>query len=144
MRISVSQPIIDAPAALRAVQAAVEHTQSLGVCVNIAIVDRGGLLVAFARMAGAALHSMDIATDKAYTAASFGLPTGKWSEVLAADSPGVRQGLPQRPRFVGFGGGVPIVEDGERIGGIGVSGGSEAQDEEIAMAGLRVLGIHID
>ena len=46
-----------------------------------------------------------------------------------------------RPRFVAFGGGLPIVEGGMRIGAIGVSGGSEAQDEAIAVAGLQALGL---
>lgn len=135
------QPVIDAPAALRAVQAAVQHAAGLGVRANVAVVDAGGLSVAFARMAGAPLHSMDIATDKAYTAASFGLATGDWSQALASHSEAVRQGLVLRPRFVAFGGGLPIVAAGARLGGIGVSGGSEAQDEAIARAGLRALGL---
>lgn len=133
------QPVIDAPAALRAVQAAVQHASGLGLRINVAVVDAGGLTVAFARMAGAPLHSMDIATDKAYTAASFGLPTGDWTEALATHSEAVRQGLVLRPRFVAFGGGLPITAEGARLGGIGVSGASEAQDEDIARAGLRAL-----
>lgn len=139
--LSAAQPVIDAPAALRAVQAAVHHATVLGVRVNVSVVDAAGVPVAFARQAGAPLHSVDIAIDKAYTAASFGLPTAAWHEVLAAHSPAVREGLVQRPRFVAFGGGLPIVEGGSRIGGIGVSGGSEAQDEAIARAGLESLGL---
>ena len=83
---------------------------------------------------------IDIAIDKAYTAASFGLPTGAWHAALASHSDAVRQGLVLRPRFVAFGGGLPIVEDGALIGGIGVSGGSEAQDEQCANAGLDAAG----
>lgn len=135
------QPLIDAPAALRAAQAAVQHATQLGVRINVAVVDACGLTVAFARMAGAPLHSMDIATDKAYTAASFGLPTGQWHEALAAHSEAVRQGLVLRPRFVAFGGGLPITAAQQCLGGIGVSGGSEAQDEAIARAGLGALGL---
>lgn len=137
--LSVAQPVIDAPAALRAVEAAVRHAATLGVRVNVAVVDAAGVLVAFARMAGAPLHSVDIATDKAFTAASFGLPTSAWQAELATHSEAVRQGLPLRPRFVAFGGGLPIVEGSMRIGGIGVSGGSEAQDEAVAQAGLLAL-----
>jgi uncharacterized protein GlcG (DUF336 family) len=92
-------------------------------------------------MNGAPLHSMDIALDKAYTASSFGLPTSQWTEALKHHSAAVGQGLIARPRFVAFGGGLPIVHQGERIGGIGVSGGSEQQDEEIAQAGLAVLNL---
>ncbi|MFG5778376.1 heme-binding protein [Comamonas sp. J-3] len=138
---SAAQRVIDAPAALRAVQAAIWHATQLQVRVNVSVVDAAGLPAAFARMAGAPLHSVEIAIDKAYTAASFGLATGDWQAALQSHSPAVRTGLLQRPRFVAFGGGLPIVEQGECIGGIGVSGGSEAQDSEIALAGLQELGL---
>ena len=137
----VSQPVIRTEAALRAVGAAVAKAVELGVRVNVAVVDAAGVPAAFVRMTGAPLHSMDIATDKAYTAVSFGLPTGQWHEALARHSPAVREGLVLRPRFVGFGGGRPIVVEGARIGGIGVSGGSEQQDEIIAETGLQALGL---
>ncbi|QIL72063.1 heme-binding protein [Diaphorobacter sp. HDW4B] len=140
---SVTQRTIDAPAALRAVQAAIRHATQIGVRVNVSVVDAAGVPAAFARMAGAPLHSIDIAIDKAYTAASFGLPTGEWQAALQSHSEAVRAGLVLRPRFVAFGGGLPIVESGERIGGIGVSGGSEAQDTDIAHAGLRELGLSV-
>lgn len=139
--LSTAQPVIEAQAALCAADAAVRHAQSLGVRINVAVVDPSGVLAAFARMPGAPLHSVDIAIDKAYTSASFGLPTGAWKAELASHSEAVREGLVLRPRFVAFGGGLPILEAGIRIGGIGVSGGSEAQDEAIARAGLQALGI---
>jgi uncharacterized protein GlcG (DUF336 family) len=53
----------------------------------------------------------------------------------------VREGLVLRPRFVAFGGGLPIFEAGRLIGAIGVSGGSEQQDEVLAQAGLAALGL---
>ncbi|WP_241338578.1 GlcG/HbpS family heme-binding protein [Burkholderia cenocepacia] len=137
---SVVTRTIDWLAALSAAQAAVAPAERLGVRVNVAVVDAAGLLAAFVRMPGAPLHSIDIAIDKAYTAASFGLPTGAWHDALAAHSAAVRQGLVLRPRFVAFGGGLPIIDDGARIGGIGVSGGSEAQDESCARAGLDAAG----
>lgn len=139
--VSREQRVIDAAAALRAVAAAVQAATALGVQVNVAVVDTAGVLAAFVRMTGAPLHSADIAIDKAYTATSFGLPTSQWHAVLQQHSPAVREGLVLRPRFVAFGGGLPIVERGVRIGAIGVSGGSEAQDEAIAVAGLQALGL---
>jgi uncharacterized protein GlcG (DUF336 family) len=92
-------------------------------------------------MPGAFLHSIDIAIDKAYTAASFGLPTSRWHAALQQHSDAVREGIVRRPRFVAFGGGLAIVDQGQRIGAIGVSGASEAQDEAIAQAGLNALGL---
>lgn len=141
MHRSVPTKVIAWPAAQAAAAAAVQAAEALGARVNVALVDGSGVLAGFLRMPGAPLHSVEIAIDKAYTAASFGLPTSRWSEVLQSHSAAVREGLPLRPRFVGFGGGLTIVEDGIRIGAIGVSGGSEEQDEQIARAGLEALGL---
>lgn len=138
---SIATRVIDWPAAQAAAGAAARAAQALGVRVNIALVDAGGVLAGFLRMPGAPLHSVEIAMDKAYTAASFGLPTSRWTEVLQSHSPAVREGLVMRPRFVAFGGGVPIMENAQCIGAIGVSGGSEEQDEQIARAGLAELGL---
>lgn len=133
-------PGISWAAALAAVQAAVTEAAVSSIRVNAAVVDRSGHTIAFLRMPGAYLHSADLAVDKAYTAASFGFPTNGWPAVLES-SRGLALGMPTRPRLVVFGGGLPIIENGECLGGIGVSGGSEAQDEACARAGLRALGL---
>lgn len=125
-------------AAQVAVQAAVEKAKSLGIKINVAVVDSGGDLSAFLRMPGAFLHSIGIAIDKAYTSASFGFPTSEWQNVFA-ESPMLSIGIPQRPRTVVFGGGLPIELGEQRIGGIGVSGGSEQQDVACAEAGLHSI-----
>jgi uncharacterized protein GlcG (DUF336 family) len=138
---SVSMHSIDWRAAHEAVGASVQAAQDLGAHVNVAVVDASGLLAAFLRMPGAPLHSIDIAIDKAYTAASFGLATSQWHGALQQHSDAVREGIVLRARFVAFGGGLPILEHGLRIGGIGVSGGSEQQDEAIALAGLKAIGL---
>ena len=138
---SVAVRLVDWPAAHQAVEAAAKKAQGLGVRVNIAVVDAAGNLAAFLRVPGAPLHSIDIAIDKAFTAASFGLPTGRWSEALQNHSEAVRQGIVLRPRFIAFGGGLPIIEATHCIGGIGVSGGSEEEDEHCAEAGLQALGL---
>lgn len=139
--LSVAQRTMDWHAAHLAAGAAVQAAEALGVCINVAVVDACGVLASFLRMPGAPLHSVDIAIDKAYTAVSFGLATSQWSEVLQQHSSAVREGLVLRPRFVAFGGGLPVLENGQRIGGIGVSGGSEQQDEACARAGLAALGL---
>ena len=139
MKIAAPQPVVHWEAASAAVAAAARHAEEAGLSVNIAVVDAGGNLAAFLRMHGAFLQSIDIAIDKAYTAADFGLPTGMSSEGLKSHSEAVRAGLPMRPRMVCFGGGLPIEHEGQRIGGIGVSGGSESEDEACARAGLAAL-----
>lgn len=139
--ISVTHTLIDWEAAAIAVKAAVAEAASIGVKINVAVVDSSGVLAAFLRMPGAPLHSVDIAIDKAYTAVSFGLPTHLWFDALQAHSPAVREGIVRRPRFVAFGGGLLLMENGQVIGAIGVSGASEVQDQQCAQAGLRAIGL---
>jgi uncharacterized protein GlcG (DUF336 family) len=141
MKIAAAQDVVHWEAAAAAVAAAARWSEEAGIKVNVAVVDAGGNLAAFLRMPGAFLHSIDIAIDKAYTAAGFGLPTGAWSEALASHSPAVRSGIPLRPRMVCFGGGLPLRHEGRLIGGIGVSGGSELEDETCARAGLTAIGL---
>lgn len=137
----VTQPVIDCLAASDATRAAVAKAVQIGVRINVAVLDRSGLLVAFLRIPGAPLHSQDIAIDKAYTAVSFGLPTNLWNAELKNHSEGVQKGLVLRPRFTIFGGGLPILANSELIGGIGVSGATEDQDAQCAKAGLIAIGL---
>jgi uncharacterized protein GlcG (DUF336 family) len=138
MEFSISQRVITSEAANAAVNAAVAEARELGIQINVAVADSGGNLAAFLRMPGAFLHSIDIAIDKAYTAASFGFATSEWQGALPAGSL-LRESILQRSRLVAFGGGVPIEIDGVGIGAIGVSGGSEEQDEQCARAGIAAL-----
>jgi len=140
INVGVSQAVISSEATALALQATVAHADTLGIKINVAITDSSGVLAGFLRMPGAFLHSVEIAIDKAYTSASFGFPTSKWKNILADDEV-LRIGLAERPRLVIFGGGLPIVKDGQRLGGIGVSGGSAEQDEACAQAGLAAIGI---
>lgn len=135
---SVEQRSITAEAANAAVVAAVARAGELGIRINVAVTDASGVLAAFLRMPGAFLHSVDIAIDKAYTAASFGFPTADWPQILAGDE-GLRIGMPQRARLVTFGGGLPIRAGEQLIGGIGVSGGSAEQDTVCAQAAIDAL-----
>ncbi|KWW97606.1 ATP:cob(I)alamin adenosyltransferase [Carbonactinospora thermoautotrophica] len=118
--------------------AAVEHAATLDVPVCVAVADRAGNLVAFARMDGAPLLSAGLAQDKAYTVAAFGLPTHAWWDLIK-DTPSLLHGIVKTERLVIFGGGVPLVVDGELVGAVGVSGGSVEQDREIAEAGASAL-----
>jgi uncharacterized protein GlcG (DUF336 family) len=129
-------PNLTLGAAERLVDAALAAARVAAVPICVAVVDRAGLPLVFKRMPGAPLHSVDIALDKAYTAVSFGRPTGDWQNRLEKGSEMLRHGLMQRPRFVGFGGGLPVLHEGVRVGAIGISGGSEAQDIAFAESAL--------
>ncbi|MDR3483018.1 MAG: heme-binding protein [Burkholderiaceae bacterium] len=142
MEIQATTPGISWDAAGTAARAAVQYAQAHGWRINVAVVDRGGNMMAFLRMPGAFLHSIEIAIDKAYTAASFGFSTKDWMGAIGHDD-GMKFGFSAQPRLIVFGGGLPLRVEGEEewIGGIGVSGASEAQDEECARAGLAAIGL---
>ncbi|HZX28703.1 MAG TPA: heme-binding protein [Telluria sp.] len=140
MEARTATPGVSWEAASAAAAAAVRHAQANGWRINVAVVDRGGNLMAFLRMPGAFLHSIDIAIDKAYTAASFGFPTGDWMAAVGHDE-GMKLGFAGRPRLIVFGGGLPLRDGEDWIGGIGVSGASAEQDEACAAAGIAAIGL---
>ena len=120
--------------------AAEKQAMADGKPMVIAIVDREGTLKAFSRMDGAPLLSVEIAQNKAYTAAAFGLATHAWFDFIKGDEP-LRLGIVHTERLVTFGGGFPIVVDGEVIGAIGVSGGHYTDDMKVAQAALDSAGL---
>ena len=119
--------------------AAAAAAKEMGHPMVIAVVDESGVLKAFRRMDGAALLSVDIAQNKAYTAIAFGMPTHAWHDFIKDDAP-LLHGIVHTPRLVVFGGGYPLVVDGAVVGGIGVSGGHYTQDMKVAEAGVAALG----
>jgi uncharacterized protein GlcG (DUF336 family) len=125
---------------LAIVARAVEKGLEIGCRINAAVVDAGGNLLAFHRADGAFLHSIGISQDKAYTAAGFGVETAKLYDLIK-EPPALRDGIMHRDRLVVFGGGHPIFIDGELVGGVGCSGGSEEQDSICAKAGLAAIGL---
>lgn len=117
---------------------AINHAREIGAKMVVAIVDTGGHLIALKRDDNAFAASISIATDKAITGATFGLSTDDLCNALKS-SPMALDGISRRPNTIMFGGGYPILAEGEIIGGIGVSGGSEEQDRACAMKALEKL-----
>lgn len=140
----IQRPLLTATAVSRALNAAIGKAELLEQNVCISICTPQGIEQGYLRMTDAPDLCANNARDKAYTAASFGVNTKQWDDILADEAPRVIAGLKQRPRFVAFGGGLPIsTKDGTVVGGIGVSGASEAQDEAIALAGISILDLNI-
>jgi uncharacterized protein GlcG (DUF336 family) len=134
-----SKQSISGAAAQLIVAAAERKAHEIGTPMVIAIVDESGVLKAFSRMDGAALLSVQIAQDKAYTAAGFGLATDQWHDFIKNDPPLAAGAAAGISRLVVFGGGYPIKVGDQIIGGIGVSGGHYSQDMAVAAAGLAAL-----
>ncbi len=130
---------IDIATAERAIAAAAKKATELGLKMCIAISDESGDLKAFGRMDGAPKLSIQIAEDKAFTAASYGLPTHVWYDFIKDDPP-LLHGITHTPRLIIYGGGFPIVLEGEVVGAIGISGGHYKQDMECARVALQAIG----
>ena len=105
--------------------------------MNVAVADSGGNLVAFQRMDGAMLASIQIAEHKARAAATFRRPTKVFEDginlmhlnyLLAFDG------------VIASRGGIPLIEGGKIIGAIGCSGGTDSQDEVVSKAGAAIIG----
>lgn len=140
MATTFDKPSLSTEAAHRVVQAAEATANEIGVPMVIAITDESGVLKAFSRMDGAALLSVQIAQDKAYTSVGFGMSTSDWHDFIKDDEP-LRVGAPPEvDRLVTFGGGYPITVGDSIVGAIGVSGGHYNQDMRVAQGGLAALG----
>jgi uncharacterized protein GlcG (DUF336 family) len=120
-------------------EAAEAKAREINVDMDIAVVDAGGHLLAFHRMDGAKLTSIDIAINKAFTSACTRLPTHQYAEVAGPGKPAFGIHVSNQGRFMIFGGGLPIVVDGETVGAVGCSSGSPDQDRAVAQTGIDAL-----
>ncbi len=134
---TVVKPSVSAETAKELIDAAERKAREIEVPMVIAIVDESGVLKAFSRMDGAPLLCIDIALDKAYTAAAFGVPTSAWYDMIKDDPP-LMHSMLKTPRVVVMGGGIPL-DVGGTAGAIGVSGGTYQQDTLVAEAGASAL-----
>lgn len=124
--------------ALVAAQAALAHCRQAGHQVAVAVVDRAGLVQVLLRDRFAGAHTVDIAPRKAWTAASFRMPTAALATETQAGRP--MSGIRQSPQVMAIGGGQVIEARGAVVGAIGVSGapGGEA-DDACALAGIKAV-----
>lgn len=115
------------------------EARKIGVDMDIAVVDDGGNLLGFVRMDRAKITGVQIAMDKAFTAAGTRKPTREYKAVGAPDGPAFGIHVSNQGRFTIYGGGVPILVDGECLGAVGCSSGTADQDEQVARAGIDAL-----
>ena len=124
--------------AIKAARAALEKCRANGFQVAVSVVDRAGLPQAFLRDRFAGAHTVDLATNKAWSSASFRIPTG---EIERSTRPGgVMGGLRHVPRVTAIAGGLPIEAGGSLVGAIGVSGAPGGDNDEVcAAAGVKAI-----
>ncbi|SRR6056297_916553 len=131
---------LDLEDARRLLKGAREKATEIGVPMCIAITDESGNLVAFERMDGGKVTSITIAIDKSYTASGAKKATHEYGEASQPGAPAYGIGSAIGGRLMVVGGGLPVIVDGEVVGGIGVSSGTPMQDREVAQAGLDAFG----
>jgi glc operon protein GlcG len=133
-------PVIDYSEAKKIVDLIVEKAALMRKSVVVAVADSHGELIAFARMDGAPISSIPIAANKAWTAARERKPTKEIGDKVRHPEKGHDIAYYGDPRFVGWGGGIPIWKDGVVAGAVAVSGLSSREDVELATLALEVIG----
>jgi glc operon protein GlcG len=129
-------PPISLERAQAAINAVVAEAKKRDWKMNVAVVDSGGNLVAFQRMDGAMLASIQIAEHKARAAAMFRRETKVFENAVQLNSLNY---LTTLDGIVASRGGIPFIEGGKLIGAIGCSGGTDSQDEVVCKAGLALI-----
>jgi glc operon protein GlcG len=132
-------PVITYSEAQSAISRIVEEATETGKAVAIAVADSHGELIAFARMDGVALPSITVAMNKAWTAARTGKPTQEIGEKVKHPERGHDIAYYGDPRFVGWGGGIPVWKNGEVAGAVAVSGLSSVEDSTLASLGADLI-----
>lgn len=122
--------------ARRLAAVAEEEAENLGVRIVVAVANAEGNLVLLHRMDGAALASVSVARDKAYTAAAMQGPTHEFSEMGSPGGSAYGLHTSDGGRLTLFGGGFPLERDGRLVGAIGVSGAPTEDDMDIARAAI--------
>ena len=125
--------------AKRMLAAGEAKADALGIPYNIAVVDAGGHLLAFARQDRALIGCIDLAVNKAFTARIFDIATSDLATQATPGKPlyGIQES--NAGKTVIFGGGIPVRRNGAVIGAVGTSAGTVEQDIEVAEAAIRAL-----
>jgi len=131
---------IDYAEAKRVVDLIVDKAVQMKKAAVVAVADSNGDPVCLARMDGAPVSSIRIAMNKAYTAARERKPTKDIGDKVKHPEKGHDIAYYGDPRYVGWGGGVPVWSNGEVIGAVAVSGLSSAEDVELATLGVQLIG----
>jgi glc operon protein GlcG len=132
-------PRIDYSEAKQIIDLIIQKATAIQKPIAVAVADSHGELIAFGRMDGVPFPSINIAINKAYTAARAKKPTHEIGDKVKHPEKGYDIAYYGDPKFVGWGGGVPVLRDGEVVGAVAVSGLSAAEDAELAASGAKMI-----
>ena len=125
--------------ARKVITAAEKKAAEIGQPMNVAVVDEGNNLVAFARMDGGWLGSIDIAMKKAFTSRAFNVSTIDLADHARPGGQFYGIHVSNGGKIMIFAGGIPLKRGDHVVGAIGVSGGTKQQDQSVAKAGAAVI-----
>jgi len=132
-------PSLGLDEALKAIEAVTAELKRRSLTATIAVADAYGELIALHRLDGSPLAPINIACNKAWTAARERQPTSEIGKAARHPNTGFDIAYYSDPRYVGWGGGVPVVMDGKVVGSVAVSGLSEDLDAELAAMGEKAI-----
>jgi glc operon protein GlcG len=133
---------LDYSEAKRAIDLIVERAAQMQKAAVVAVADAHGDLICLARMDGANVSSVRIATNKAWTAARERKATMEIGEKVKHPEKGHDISYYGDPQYVGFGGGIPVWKDGQVVGAVAVSGLSSSEDAVLATLGVELICGH--
>ena len=120
-------------------EGAEQKSKEIGVPMCTAVVDESGHLIAFERLDGGKVSSIDIAINKAYTAACARRGTHEYNQLAVPGKPTFGIHTTNQGRFTIIGGGLPVAVDGEIVGGVGCSTGTAGEDQDVAQGAIDYL-----
>jgi glc operon protein GlcG len=137
---AATRPTMSTETARTMVDAAIAEAVTAAIAVTVAVVDESGILKELLRMDGAPLVSVQTAINKAYAAASIGMPPDDFYAAIESDGAAVAE-FATRPGLALIAGGLPVIADGRVAGAIGVAGAmTGAEDRRIAEVALTEAG----
>ena len=140
MKLALTKHSLTSDAAQAIAAAAVKAAQLKSMAIGVCVSDAEGAPLALIRMDGVGAPIVEFCQEKAYTSAVTGAATSDFYKHMSSTA-SLAMGMTGRPRFLVWGGGLPIRQGNVLLGGIGVSGGSEEQDIKLAEEALAAIGL---
>lgn len=120
--------------------AAADRARALDIRVHISVMDSSANTVGWLSFEGAPRLAAITAERKSFTAVQTGMPTSDWKAYTSSAPPEEQKIVDSLPEYISADGGLPVLEDGVLLGGIGVSGASQEADEDVAQYAVQAVG----
>ena len=141
MQVGIPRATLSTEAIEALLRAAAARARELEIRVHIAIMDSAAELVGFLTCEGAPRIAATTARQKAFTAVNTGMPTEQWKAYVESIPAEETKIIDRLEGYIAARGGLPVIEAGQVLGGIGVSGADQDRDEDVARSAVAALGL---